>query len=143
MEKYTKYYYKKTPAYLVGFVIFFFMFMYSIIDMGSIDQLLAIILDWILVVFFGGITLLLAFVSIQVYREVGYLEIRDQTLYLKNLLGQTKQVDLTEEYIVKKRNDDIKYILFLNSQQIVGDGFDLSLDALVAYLETVHQKTDE
>jgi hypothetical protein len=111
--------------------------------MGSIDQLLAIILDWILVVFFGGITLLLAFVSIQIYREVGYLEIRDQTLYLKNLLSKTKQVDLTEEYIVKKRGDDIKYILFIKSHLIVGDGFDVSLDALVTYLETIRQETIE
>ena len=98
MKENTKYYYKKSMLYPLALILILLILVYEIfIGFESGDGLLHLIMSWLVIIMFGLLTLLIIFVTIQSYRNIGYVELKNETLYLKNLLGVTKSSTLRGE----------------------------------------------
>ena len=135
MKENTKYYYKKTVLYPLSLILILLILVYEIfIGFESGDGLLHLITSWLVIIMFGILTLLIIFVSIQSYRNIGYVELKNETLYLKNLFGVTKSSILKGRFVCKRRKEQIKFITLYNDENtielIIGNGFTIELSKI-------------
>lgn len=146
MESNKKYYYKN----YISFNISLFLFILIFFSMGVSDLLkddtssAEILVSWAIVIIFGILSILMLIIVIQVNRKVGYIELLDDNLSLKPLLGKIKTAPLKGKYEFRQRKDDIKFIVLYGVSTkpllIVGSGFGISLNDLKKKIEIANQE---
>ena len=141
MEKNKKYYYRnflKDSSKLIIVIIITFIF--SIVDL--IDNEIDIIANWgswVIVSLTIFCFLISIFAVLQHKKKVGYLEFKDDKIYLQNLIGKIKSAYITDSYQCIEKKEKIKYIKIFDSnrkiQLLIGNAFEIDLKEVVKILE--------